>query len=227
VNVYGIAFNKKTGDLIWTSPAGQGGYASAVEATLNKTRQLLMFGEEALYGVNPVNGEKLWSFPWIFRNRVNAADPIAIGNDVFISSGYGKGCALVSVSGGVTTALWQNTEMKNQFGSSVLIDGHLYGPDGNAGKGDLVCMNIADGTVKWRQSVGFSSLTEANGILIVLNEEGELICVKVTPEKYEELARCTVLDDKSARCWTMPVLCRGMVYCRNSKGALVCIDLKK
>lgn len=226
-NEYGVALEKKTGKIAWTSPAEQGGYATPVIATLNKKPQALFFGKEALYGVDPDSGKKLWSFTWIFRNRVNAADPIAMGDTVFISSGYGKGCALVSVKGTTVTQLWAHTEMGNQFSTSILLDGYLYGCDGNAGKGDLVCMNAKTGKEQWRQKTGFFSSLAANGILIMLTEKGELIFARATPAKYEELGRCMVFNNTKERCWTMPVLCRGKLYCRNSAGRLVCIDVSK
>jgi outer membrane protein assembly factor BamB len=226
-NEYGLALDKKTGKKAWASPAGQGGYATPVIATVNKKPQALFFGKEALYGVDPGTGKKLWSFTWIFRNRVNAADPIVMGDTVFISSGYGKGCALVQVKGTKVTQLWANTEMENHFSTCILLDGYLYGCDGNTGKGDLVCMNAKTGKEQWRQPTGFFSPLAAKNILILLNEKGELIFAKATPEKYEELGRCMVFNNTRERCWTMPVLCRGKLYCRNSAGRLVCIDVSK
>ena len=31
---------------------------------------------------------------------------------------------------------------------------------------------------------------------------------------------------RKGKCWTAPVLCRGMMYCRNDKGEIVCINMK-
>ena len=38
-------------------------------------------------------GKELWSQRWLTRYGVNAADPILAGDEVFLSSGYNKGCA--------------------------------------------------------------------------------------------------------------------------------------
>jgi outer membrane protein assembly factor BamB len=150
-----------------------------------------------------------------------------MGDTVFISSGYGKGCALVRITGTTVTQLWANTEMENHFSTCILLDGYLYGCDGNTGRGDLVCMNAKTGKEQWRQKTGFFSPLAAKNILILLNEKGELIFAKAASQKYEELGRCMVFNNTSERCWTMPVLCRGKLYCRNSAGRLVCIDLNK
>ena len=28
-------------------------------------------------------------------------------------------------------------------------------------------------------------------------------------------------------CWSMPILCRGRIYCRSQKGEMICIDVSK
>ena len=65
-------------------------------------------------------------------------------------------------------------------------------------------------------------LLAQNGRMLVLSEDGELIIASTTPGGFEELARRRVFDD--GKCWTTPVLSGGMIYCRNSKGDLVCLD---
>lgn len=60
--------------------------------------------------------------------------------------------------------------------------------------------------------------------LLILSDDGELVCAKATGEGYEELAKARILKGK---CWTMPVLLNGRVYARNAKGDLVCVELPK
>ena len=54
--------------------------------------------------------------------------------------------------------------------------------------------------------------------LIILNELGELILARVNPERYEELARTSVLSGELT--WTPPILHRGRVYIRNQTRAV-------
>ena len=61
----------------------------------------------------------------------------------------------------------------------------------------------------------------ADNKLIIL-DKGELIIADATPEKYTERARAQVIGGK---CWTVPVLSHGRVYCRNAAGDLVCLQL--
>ena len=151
---------------------------------------------------------------------MNAADPLFSGDTVFISSDYGKGCALLRLGRGRPTVLWQNRNMRNHFNACVRVGGALYGNDENT----LKCIDLQTGAERWRsRGMGKGGLIAADGKLIVLTERGELTIVQATPERDVELARAKVLN---GRCWTHPVLANGLVYCRSHEGRLVCLDLK-
>jgi outer membrane protein assembly factor BamB len=162
----------------------------------------------------------LWRFPWKTQYDVNAADPIVIGGDrFFITSGYGHGCALIQVSGGEPTLVWENKNMSSQMSGGVLWQGHVYGIDDK----QLRCLSLDTGEVKWTEkSVGKGSLMLADGKLIVLGEKGELYCAETSPAGFKVISRAQVLGGK---CWTTPVLSNGRIYCRNAKGDFVCLDV--
>ena len=121
--------------------------------------------------------------------------------------------------------------MRNHFSTCVLYKGHLYGADGNTGSGImsghavLKCMDFQTGKVKWSSGrLGMASLMLANGRLIVQGDGGVLMVAEATPTGFKQIARANVL---SGKCWTMPVLAGGRIYCRNHKrGELVCVDVK-
>jgi hypothetical protein len=115
--------------------------------------------------------------------------------------------------------------MRNQFSSCVLLNGFLYGIDGNTGNGTLKCIDFATGAEKWAHNLGFGSLTAAGDRLIVLNDKGELFVVKATPTAFEQLATAGKILEKT--CWTAPILCRDRIFCRNDKGDIVVLDVSK
>ena len=104
-----------------------------------------------MVGINPKDGKKLWGYPWKTKYGVNSADPILLGDKVFISSGYDRGCALLKVDGTKVTKIWENKNMCNHFNACVLIDGYLYGFSGNTGRGTLRCLEMATGEMKWEE----------------------------------------------------------------------------
>jgi outer membrane protein assembly factor BamB len=109
--------------------------------------------------------------------------------------------------------------MRNHFDSCVLWDGYLYGPDDNG----LRCLAFDTGDLKWTDGgFGKGSLMVADGKLVGLSEKGELIIAEPTPAAFKPISRAKVLTGK---CWTMPVLSNGHIYCRNAVGDVICLDV--
>jgi outer membrane protein assembly factor BamB len=226
--VNALALDKASGNVVWNSGPGKPGYASAVPFDMQNRRCVLLFVAEGLICADAGSGEKLWTVPWKTDYDVHAADPIVSGDRIFISSGYGAGCALIRVEDGKPTVAWRNREMKNQFSACVLRDGHLYGADGNVGQAVVKCMDFQTGQVKWPgPRLGMASLMLADGKLIIQGDGGRLIVAQATPEKFTPLADAKVHEEE---CWTMPVLSGGLIYCRNTgrsrPGELVCLDVR-
>jgi outer membrane protein assembly factor BamB len=229
VNVgrYGVAVNKKDGKKVWASPSDTCGYATPVLFDHGGQRIAAMFGAKALYAVDAGSGKLLWSVGWETSYDVNAADPIVSGDRVFISSGYNRGGTLLEMGPAGAKKLWENKNMRCHFGTCVLLEGYLYGIDGNTGKGSLKCVEFSTGKVVWEQKLGFGALMLAGRRLIVLNERGQLFIADAVPTGYKELSQCLALPSKGAKCWTAPVLCNGYIYCRNSRGDMVAVDVSE
>jgi len=221
----GTAIEKRTGKLVWTSADRDAGYNTPVPVRRGDKLILILASGKFYHAVELATGKELWRHRWLVRFGCNAADPIVSGDRVFISSGYNRGAALLNID--EPTVVWENKDMQNQLNSSVLIDGHLYGVDGNThgSAASLKCMELASGKVRWAHKwKGMGSLMAAGGKLIVLSEQGELIIAKASPKAFEPSARAKVLIGK---CWTVPVLAQGRIYCRNADGNLVCVDVRR
>ena len=220
---HGMAFDKKTGKKTWASE-GKGGYSTPLLFGAKTKPMVAIFGLDSINAVDFKTGRKVWSFPWKTKYDVNAADPVLTDSGMFISSAYGKGCALLDISGVSPKAKWQNSNLRNHFTSSVFLDGALYGCDGQTGKGALVCLDEKTGKVNWKKELGFGSIVISDKKIIYLNEKGVLTICKVSKVSYTEIISKPVLSG-AGKCWTVPVLSNGRLYCRGSKGKLVCLDL--
>jgi outer membrane protein assembly factor BamB len=219
----GIALDKLTGKELWGSK-GVGGYA--VPVPFNQDRSLALFSQKALVAVDARTGKTQWSHPWQTSHDVNAPDPVFGDGWVFITSGYGRGCARLDLRGGKPKLAWENKNLASHFASPVLHGKHLYGVDGNAGRGRLTCLDPQSGNVLWREDLGFGSFVIAGDLLLYLNERGEVTAGSIAGGKFSRLASASVLPN-AGKCWTMPVLANGLLYCRGSSGKLVCLDLRK
>lgn len=214
-----VAFDKMTGKVVWTSQNDPAGYSAPIAITVGGIRQVVFFTARSVLAVSPKDGSLLWRVPWRTDWDVNAATPIFVAPDkLFVSSGYDTGAALfrIRVADGRVSAeeVWRNNGMKNQFSSSVLHEGHLYGFHNSV----LKCIVAATGEEKWRESgFGHGSLILAGGHLVVLSERGRLSLVEATPAGYREKGSTQIL---SGKCWTAPTIANGKLYLRNEEDML-------
>ena len=217
-----VALDKTTGRTIWQGGGSdEPGYCTPQKVTINGKPQYLIFAANSLMGVDPNTGKELWSFEWKTNAGINAAAPITMGNTIFISSGYGQGCALVEVTDAGAKAVWQNKEMVAHFSSPILMDGAIYG---NSDPGNLVCLDPKTGVVKWKKE-GFEKgpLLGIDGVMLAFDGKGgDLIMAELSPDAYKEICRFTPLGGQS---WTAPIVSDGKLIVRN-KTALACFSLK-
>jgi outer membrane protein assembly factor BamB len=156
----------------------------------------------------------LWDYPWQTPFDINAGQPLLVGdNRIFLSSGYGTGAAVIelmpSASHFTVREVWRNNRMKNQFTSSVLHEGFVYGLDESI----LACLDVTTGQLRWKGGrYGYGQVLLANGHLIVLAENGDLALVRATPDRHEELVRFPVLSGKT---WNHPAMDGGFLLIRN------------
>lgn len=215
-----VAFDKTNGKPVWTSQGDGAGYSAPIAITVRGVRQVIVFTADAILSISPKDGRLFWRSGWKTDYDVNAATPIFLAPDkLFVSSGYGTGSALLQINRSNVTEVWRSRGMKNQFSSSVLHDGVLYGFDDATFK----AIDAATGKERWKQrGFGHGSLILAGGHLIVLSDRGKLALVQATPEAYRELGNAQVLEGK---CWTSPSLADGRLYVRNEE-QLIAYDWK-
>jgi outer membrane protein assembly factor BamB len=209
------AYNRNTGQPVWQALNDKQAYVSPMLAELAGKRHVVVVTSSRVVGLEARDGSIVWEYPWNTSMGINCSQPIVVSdNRLFISSGYGKGAALIELtrSGDNLSArtVWENTAMKNKFNSSVLHEGHIYGLD----EGILTCVDVATGARKWKGGrYGYGQLLLASGHLIVLSDTGELALVKATPDQHTEVAKFSALEGKT---WNYPALAGGRLLVRNA-----------
>jgi outer membrane protein assembly factor BamB len=222
------SFDKKTGELNWKSKPYRPAYGTPILFQPNNKSIIAVLKTDGLVLLDYNNGKTLAFENWETSYRTNASTPIIQGNRIFISTGYQRGCALFEWKYGKLKKLYENKVISTHMNHAILLDGFLYGFDGNvhmAGKKDFVCMEFETGKEKWRvtdRGLMVGSLIAAGKRLIILGQRGELVFAMSNPEKFEEINRYQAIG---GRCWTMPVLANGKLYLRNALGDLFCINL--
>lgn len=220
-----LVLDKKTGALAFALGDDPPAFSSPALFELNGRALVTSFNATGLVLYDLADRKEVGRHKWDTRYKANATTPVVSGDRVFISSGYGEGRALLKIGETGLSTVYRDTKICTDCSTCVLYKDHLYGVDANVGdKGTLKCMDFATGEVKWEQG-DFKSgggIMIADGKIIHMHDKGDLVVAEASSDGYKELARARVLD---GTCWTMPVLANGRIYCRNSKGTLVCLDV--
>ncbi len=215
-----VALDRRTGEVKWRSGSAGAGYSSPVVHEHEGKDIILAFNAYGLVGHALEDGRQVFQKRWETSYDVNAATPIALDDKVFISSGYGKGSALVEIDGSSAEQVWAHNDFMNQLTSSVLYDGHLYGFHvnhvGNRRGHALKCVDMETGRVRWSEDgLGSGSLILVDGQLVILTTDGELVVVEASSSRYREKERMQALPRQS---WVEPAYADGVVFLRNNDG---------
>jgi outer membrane protein assembly factor BamB len=223
-----VAFDHNTGREVWKATDHEASYSSPVVATLAGRRRVVFFTREGLVVLDPQTGAVQHNKHWRARLHasVNAASPVVINDDIFLSACYGTGAVLLHWTDERLDEIWKSNEaMSNHYNTCIHDNGYLYGFDGRQEEGaHLRCVELRTGKVCWTcERSGCGSMILANGSLIILSEDGDLLLVEATPLAYREKARARVLTNP---CRSPIALANGKLYGRDGK-KLVCWNLKQ
>ena len=220
-----VAYDKNDGKQLWGALDDGATYSSPMLADLAGEAQVLVVTKNRIAGLRPSDGTLLWQSPWVvMQNQRHISQPLVVGtNRVFISAGYGTGCALLEVTRSgerfAARELWRNRNLKNKFSSSVLVGGLIYGLDEDI----LTCLSVDNGERLWKEGrYGYGQVIAAGAQLIVLCGDGDIAMVKADPGAHEELARFPAIAGKT---WNVPAISSGLLLVRNS-AQMACFDLR-
>jgi outer membrane protein assembly factor BamB len=223
-----VAFDKDTGRILWKATSDDASYSSPVAATFGGGKKIVFFTREGLVLVNPETGEVSHKLQWRARMNasVNAAVPLVFGDDIFLSASYGTGATLIHVDGAKLEQVWSTEDaLTNHYATSVYSGGTLFGYHGRQEYTQTFrAIEAKTGKLLWEESgFGAGTVTLADGRLLLLRENGELVLAEASPEAFKPIARARILDG-TVRAY--PALADGLLYARNT-GTLVCVDLRK
>ena len=218
------AYDAESGELLWSAGEGGHGYSSGHLARIADVPQVLMSSNYGLQAFEPETGSILWEHAWDYGGQARIVQPLLPdANSVILGTGTGLGTRSLGVAkeGAVwkVEEQWTTRRFRPYFNDLVYHEGHCYGFDGNR----LACMDAATGERLWRgpRHGGQVLLIAEMGMLLVLNEAGEVVLVQAAPDEYHEIAKFKAIDGKT---WNHPVVAHGRLFVRNSDEA-ACFEL--
>ena len=223
-----VAFEAKTGKVLWSATDDDASYSSGVAATIGGHRLGVFLTRDSLVGLDPASGMVQFQRRWRARiaASVNAATPIIVGDEIFVSAQYGPGAGVLRVNGSQLTDVWTSDDvLSNHYATSVFYNGYLYGFHGRQEFGpSFRAVEFQTGTVKWSQEqFRAGSVLLAGDRLLITREGGELILASASPQAFKPIARAQILQGVVR---PYPALADGLLYVRN-ENTLVCLDLRK
>jgi len=222
-----VAFDAKTGKVIWTATTDAASYSSGIAATMLGRRYAVFLTRAGLVGLDPANGQVRFQRPWRARQAasVNAATPVIVGNTIFVSAEYGPGAGALQFDGTKLVDLWaSNDVLSNHYATSVFHEGTLYGFHGRQEFGPIFrAVDLQSGRVLWSTPrFGAGSVTLAGNRLVIVRESGELLIAAASPKSFQQIASAQVLP---ATVRAYPALSDGILYLRNDD-TLIAVDLR-
>ena len=116
--------------------------------------------------------------------------------------------------------------MSSQYTTCVEKDGYLYGIDGrqDVGVARLRCFDPRQPKVAWtKEEFGTGTLILADGKLLIMKTDGELVLAEPSPEKFRPLATAKLFDTTVQ---ALPALAAGRLFVRDTK-TLKCLAVGK
>ena len=213
-----IAFNQKDGTVAWKNQTLDMSPSSPIIVNVDGQDQLIAFLGKVIAGIDPNNGNLLWSHPHVTEWGLNISTPVW-GNDnlLFISSAYSGGSRVLKLTqkDGKTTVeeLWFHRRMRLHHGTAIRIGDYVYGSSGDFGPAFLAAVNVKTGEIAYQdRSFPKSNLLLAEGKLIILDEDGNLALATATPTELKVISKVSVMKSLA---WTAPTLVGTKLYLRD------------
>ncbi len=219
-----IAFNVSDGQVAWSAAAGEMSYSSVQKINLLGQSHLCLLSNLGAHLWDPATGNSICNYDFKHGGYRACQAQVIDDNKLLIPAGMGTGTRLVEFTSGdqglQAKELWTSKDMKPDYNDILVHDGNIYGFD----NGIFACIGVQDGKRKWkggRYEKGQAFLLADSGLILVVSEKGELVLLRATPEKHEELAKIPAMTDKT---WNHPVVVGNRLYLRNAEEA-ICYEL--
>jgi outer membrane protein assembly factor BamB len=222
-----VAFDFATGALVWQAVKDEASYSSPVVATIDGSPGVIALTRYKCVSLSPSTGEVIFEFPYGLRGpTVTAANPVVLGDHLFLSASYGIG-AVYSQLGGANGIQrdWSNDDvMSSQYTTCIEHEGKLIGIDGRQDipPAELRCFDPRTQKVLWSvPNFGYASLIKADGKMIIAKTDGEIVLAELSTDAWRPLAKARVFTSTMR---ALPALSGGRLYVRDTR-TLKCLDL--
>jgi outer membrane protein assembly factor BamB len=222
-----VAYDRDTGEKLWTAGKGMFSYGSPMPAHLGGVPQVLISSDYGIEAFRPEDGTPVWAHEWSMPQMPRIAMPLLLADDktVMIPTGFGQGTRSIAVQSAndgtfSSETVWQSVALKPYYNDAVCHKDHCYGFDGQI----FSCIDARTGERKWkggRYGSGQVVLLADMDTLLVVSDDGEVVLVAADPAGLREITRFQAIQGKT---WNHPVVADGLLLVRNDEEA-ACYEL--
>jgi outer membrane protein assembly factor BamB len=222
-----MALRQADGSVVWRSGDFLTAEAAPILIDVDGQTQLVIVGGQTVNGLDPSTGDVLWSHPHDTDGDMNNSMPVwGPDNVLFVTSAYNQGSRALRLrrEGGQTRVeeLWFTNRFRLMFSNALRLGHHVYGTSGDFGPAFLGALDLRTGDVAWQErGFGRSSLVHAGDKTVVMDEDGQLALIRLSPAGMERLAATHLFGTTS---WTVPTLVGTTLYARD-RAQVLALDL--
>ena len=232
-----VAFNKRTGKLVWQSKSlnGQRAYASPTIYKYNEFRYILAVIGTDLIALVPETGEIAWNYKyhnpekWDQPGLIWTNTPVFKDDKIFITMGYDYNAKMIKMApdGKSVSEVFTDTIFDNHHHGVILTDGYLYGSNWTDNKrGKWVCMKWDTGEIMYESEWDTKgAMIMADGLLYCYNEKGNVGLVKPDPAGFNVISEFKITKGAGPH-WAHPFIADGKLLLRHGD-VLMVYDIKE
>ncbi len=230
-----VAFNRFTGDLIWSNKghSERSAYNPGNLIELPARKIFVTFSAYNLMGIDTETGELLWTHaqdntplekrtPGIGDTHCNSI--IFENGCIYYAAGDGNGGVKLQLSddGTEITEVWRNKGFDSYMGAIVKIDNHLYG-NGTAKK-ELRSIDISTGILTDSLKLGWGAIIAADQMLYYYSQIGKLSLISYESGKMKKVSEFKIKRGTKEH-FSHPVIKNGILYQRHGN-AFMAFDIQ-
>ncbi len=227
-----IAFDRNTGQERWKALADRPAYSAPLVITAGGCQQAIVWTADHINSLEPTTGKVYWQVPYktTFDEAQVVASPVLHQDMLLCLAAWNRGSVMVKLDSDKPAAaqLWRTRSKPSTSFSTPLFqdDRHFYAIEND---GSLRCLAATSGEEVWETReptstrLGNAHLTPNGDRVFLFNHTGHLILARLTPQGYQELGRCLLVEPTAGYraqgpvTWSHPAYANKCVFARNDR----------
>lgn len=220
-----VAFDLKTGELVWKTPGNAPSHGSLILANIHGQQQIIGHDHDTLGGWDPETGKRLWTLTPPHEGDFNVPTPILFDEKLLVvTENNGARLYRFESSGQIDpNPVMENRKLKPDMSTPVVVGNRLF-----CVHRYLYCLDLTSGLSEiYRQRDpaldDYAAIIADDHRLLVIGK-GELLLADATTNQFQLISRLPIFEDPITL-YSHPALVGNRLYLR-SENRLKCVELE-